>query len=221
MDVGAVVAMTLVGGLAAWTGLPMLLAPFGATAVLLFGQAESPLAQPVNLGLHRRQAELEPRRHRLGSPLIVASGHDDTKAQGMQRLQRARRAGLAQLGLFEIPVLKLENIACGQGTVAAQALGTQQIAALFGHQSLQPGEEARALEPAREAERDAGDTCAVAARPHRLVAVSGRAIGRLAQAIAEGRFNKSLIPVFKADGTPALDHEEFPARRPRPKAWRR
>ena len=33
---------------------------------------------------------------------------------------------------------------------------------------------------------------------------------RAAVAIAEGRFNKSLIPVFKADGTPALDHEEFP-----------
>ena len=33
---------------------------------------------------------------------------------------------------------------------------------------------------------------------------------RAAIAIAEGRFNKSLIPVFKADGTPALDHEEFP-----------
>lgn len=46
---GAVVAMTLVGGLAAWTGLPMLLAPFGATAVLLFGQAESALAQPANI----------------------------------------------------------------------------------------------------------------------------------------------------------------------------
>lgn len=47
--IGAVVAMTLVGALAALTGLPMLLAPFGATAVLLFGQAESPLAQPANV----------------------------------------------------------------------------------------------------------------------------------------------------------------------------
>lgn len=46
---GAVIAMTLVGALAALTGLPMLLAPFGATAVLLFGQAESPLAQPANV----------------------------------------------------------------------------------------------------------------------------------------------------------------------------
>ncbi len=46
---GAIVAMTLVGGLAAWSGLPMLLAPFGATAVLLFGQAESPFSQPANV----------------------------------------------------------------------------------------------------------------------------------------------------------------------------
>lgn len=47
--IGAVIAMSLVGALAALTGLPMLLAPFGATAVLLFGQAESPLAQPANI----------------------------------------------------------------------------------------------------------------------------------------------------------------------------
>lgn len=41
--------MTLGGGLAAWTGLPLLLAPFGATAVLLFGQAQSPFSQPANV----------------------------------------------------------------------------------------------------------------------------------------------------------------------------
>ena len=33
---------------------------------------------------------------------------------------------------------------------------------------------------------------------------------RAAVAIAEGRFNKSLIPVFRADSSLALDHEEFP-----------
>ncbi|MBH9788182.1 acetyl-CoA C-acyltransferase, partial [Clostridioides difficile] len=33
---------------------------------------------------------------------------------------------------------------------------------------------------------------------------------RAAQAIKEGRFDKSLVKVFKADGTLALDHEEFP-----------
>jgi acetyl-CoA C-acetyltransferase len=33
---------------------------------------------------------------------------------------------------------------------------------------------------------------------------------RAAQAIAEGRFNKSLVPIHKADGSLALDQEEFP-----------
>ena len=33
---------------------------------------------------------------------------------------------------------------------------------------------------------------------------------RAAVAIAEGRFNKSLVPVYRADGTLALDREEFP-----------
>lgn len=46
---GAVISMSLVGGLAVLTGLPLLLAPFGATAVLLFGQADSALAQPANV----------------------------------------------------------------------------------------------------------------------------------------------------------------------------
>jgi acetyl-CoA C-acetyltransferase len=33
---------------------------------------------------------------------------------------------------------------------------------------------------------------------------------RAAQAIAEGRFDKALVPVFKEDGSLALDREEFP-----------
>ncbi|HUW04493.1 MAG TPA: acetyl-CoA C-acetyltransferase [Acidimicrobiales bacterium] len=33
---------------------------------------------------------------------------------------------------------------------------------------------------------------------------------RAARAIEEGRFDKSLVPVFNLDGTLALDHEEFP-----------
>jgi acetyl-CoA C-acetyltransferase len=33
---------------------------------------------------------------------------------------------------------------------------------------------------------------------------------RAAHAIKEGRFEKSLVPVFNLDGTLALDHEEFP-----------
>jgi acetyl-CoA C-acetyltransferase len=33
---------------------------------------------------------------------------------------------------------------------------------------------------------------------------------RAAVAIAEGRFNKSIVPVYKEDGTLALDHDEYP-----------
>ena len=39
---------------------------------------------------------------------------------------------------------------------------------------------------------------------------------RAAQAIAEGRFDRSLVPVYNLDGSLALDHEEFP--RPGPTA---
>lgn len=46
---GAIVGMSAVGGLASATGLPILIAPLAATAVLLFGQPASPLAQPVNI----------------------------------------------------------------------------------------------------------------------------------------------------------------------------
>ncbi|MEO3998232.1 HPP family protein [Mesorhizobium sp. CAU 1732] len=47
--VAAIIGMSLVGAISAWTGLPLLLAPLGATAGLLFGQPSSPLSQPVNV----------------------------------------------------------------------------------------------------------------------------------------------------------------------------
>ncbi|MBO9134229.1 HPP family protein [Rhizobium sp. B230/85] len=47
--IGACVGMLAVGALAIMTGIPLLIAPFGATAVLIFGQPKSPLAQPANV----------------------------------------------------------------------------------------------------------------------------------------------------------------------------
>ncbi|TCL72095.1 HPP family protein [Rhizobium sp. BK251] len=47
--IGAVIGMVSVGALAVATGIPLLIAPFGATAVLIFGQPKSPLAQPANV----------------------------------------------------------------------------------------------------------------------------------------------------------------------------
>lgn len=46
---GAVIGMMTVGALTVATGIPLLIAPFGATAVLIFGQPKSPLAQPANV----------------------------------------------------------------------------------------------------------------------------------------------------------------------------
>ncbi len=45
----AIVAFALVGWTAQASGLPFLMAPLGATAVLLFGQPTSPLSQPANV----------------------------------------------------------------------------------------------------------------------------------------------------------------------------
>ena len=46
---GAVAGILLIGALAYVTALPLLLAPLGATAVILFGYPGGALAQPVNV----------------------------------------------------------------------------------------------------------------------------------------------------------------------------
>ncbi len=46
---GALIAITLLGLLSAWSHYPLIAAPLGASTVLLFGHPESPLAQPRNL----------------------------------------------------------------------------------------------------------------------------------------------------------------------------
>jgi len=46
---GAALGLALVGLLAHLTGWPLLIAPLGATVVLLFGHPASPLAQPANV----------------------------------------------------------------------------------------------------------------------------------------------------------------------------
>ena len=43
-----------------------------------------------------------------------------------------------------------------------------------------------------------------------LDALAAESQARAARAIAEGRFDRSLVPVLNLDGTVALDHEEFP-----------
>lgn len=47
--VGAIASMLLIGGLAQLTHLPLLIAPLGASAVLVFGYPGAALAQPINV----------------------------------------------------------------------------------------------------------------------------------------------------------------------------
>ena len=46
---GTTASVSLIGALAASTGLPLLLAPLGPTALRMFSQPESPGAQPINI----------------------------------------------------------------------------------------------------------------------------------------------------------------------------
>ncbi|MFC7049652.1 HPP family protein [Emcibacter nanhaiensis] len=46
---GGAVAIGLLGALTGYTNVPLLMAPFGASCVLVFGLPESPLAQPRNV----------------------------------------------------------------------------------------------------------------------------------------------------------------------------
>lgn len=46
-SLGAAIGVSLVGALSAWSDLPMLIAPLGPTALLLFAQPDSASSQPV------------------------------------------------------------------------------------------------------------------------------------------------------------------------------
>jgi CBS-domain-containing membrane protein len=47
--VGSVIGVAAIAMLGEWSGLPVLVAPLGASAVLLFGLPDNPLSQPANL----------------------------------------------------------------------------------------------------------------------------------------------------------------------------
>lgn len=46
---GALVGLAIIGGIGEWSGVPLLMAPLAASAVLLFAIPESPLSQPINV----------------------------------------------------------------------------------------------------------------------------------------------------------------------------
>lgn len=46
---GGLLAIAIAGGLSVYAGTPLLIAPFGASCVLLFSLPNSPLSQPINV----------------------------------------------------------------------------------------------------------------------------------------------------------------------------
>lgn len=55
---GALLAITVLGLISSWSHYALVVAPFGASCVLLFGHPESPLAQPRNIVLGNTLAAL-------------------------------------------------------------------------------------------------------------------------------------------------------------------
>ena len=66
---GAVLAITSLGLISGWSHYPLVVAPFGASTVLLFGHPRSPLAQPRNLVLGNTVAAL------VSVVCVAALGH--------------------------------------------------------------------------------------------------------------------------------------------------
>ena len=100
---GALVSIALLSALSVWSGVPLIAAPLGASAVLLFGYPASPLAQPRNIVLGNLVgASLAVCASRwLGhSPLVIALAVGLTILLGQQlRCLHPPAGGLAFLGV--------------------------------------------------------------------------------------------------------------------------
>lgn len=100
---GALLSIALLGGLSVWSGVPLIAAPLGASAVLLFGYPASPLAQPRNIVLGNLVgASLAVCTTRwLGhGPLVIALAVGLTILLGQQlRCLHPPAGGLAFLGV--------------------------------------------------------------------------------------------------------------------------
>lgn len=100
---GALLALTLLSLLSAWSGMVLLAAPLGASSVLLFGYPASPLAQPRNIVLGNLVGALVSVAAVawLGQgPLVIALAVGFTVLLGQQlRCLHPPAGGLAFLGV--------------------------------------------------------------------------------------------------------------------------
>jgi CBS-domain-containing membrane protein len=101
---GALIALSLMGLLSLWSGHALIVAPLGASCVLLFGYPASPLAQPRNLLVGNGLATLLGvlLRQSLGQgPLVLALAVALTILLGQQlRCLHPPAGGMAFLTVF-------------------------------------------------------------------------------------------------------------------------
>ncbi len=149
-------------------------------------------------------AQMGPQSGDLGRMSALDAGYD-VKASGMT-LDRFCGSGITANNIAANATMAgMEDLVVGGGTemMSIKHKGMRPMGAGNAHlQELHPqshqGVCADAIASMEKIPREALDA---------LAAESQR---RAARAIAEGRFDKSLIPVLNLDGTVALDHEEFP-----------
>lgn len=145
----------------------------------------------------------------LGRMAALDAGYD-IKASGVT-LDRFCGSGITSVNMAAAQVMSgMEDLVVAGGTEMMSltaTLGDPTKPVTFDagnlhlrelHPQTQQGVCADAIATLEGIDRDAVDRLAV------------RSQERAARAIAEGRFDKSLVTVYNDDGTVALDHEEFP-----------
>ncbi len=150
----------------------------------------------------------------LGRMAALAAGYD-TKASGMT-LDRFCGGGITSVNLATAAIMSgMEDLVIAGGTEMmsyTMTMGAEEMAAGIKPMGMGSGNAAlQAMHP-QSHQGVCGD--AIAAREgisrEAVDALGLESQKRAAVAIAEGRFNKSLITVYNEDGSVALDHEEFP-----------
>ncbi len=145
----------------------------------------------------------------LGRMAALDAGYD-VKASGVT-LDRFCGSGITSVNMGAAQVMAgMEDLVIAGGTEMMSLTATMRdpsIPPVFDagnlhlrelHPQTQQGVCADAIATLEGIDREAVDRLAVVSQE------------RAARAIAEGRFDKSLIPVYNDDGTLALDREEFP-----------
>ena len=154
-------------------------------------------------------AQKGPQGFDLGRMAALDAGYD-IKASGVT-LDRFCGSGITAVNMAAAQVMSgMEDLVVAGGTEMMSLTATLRdptIPPVFDagnlhlrdlHPQTQQGVCADAIATLEGIDRDAVDRLAVTSQD------------RAARAIAEGRFDKSLVTVFNDDGTVALDREEFP-----------